>query len=297
LANCTPWSRRATCSLGELFRATRPRSSASEDRSSTDLKPPLPGWPNEWISAGQHVRLLPYLEQAGVFNAVNFDHSIYHSVNTTVQALGIELFLCPSDAVTQFSIAPAGTNSPAFDGPQKLGHNNYMGNSGTRDFWYGVFEPWPPGRAICDGFFFELSDIRFQDVSDGLSHTFLFGERARSLIARDEAWYYHWWFEGFNGSTWFVTFHPINSARNLTFVGSIGDLYRMTCGISSLHPGGANFCFADGSVHFLSESIDSWNLDESDVTQLINTNTVTRQPRLFQWLSTRNGGETLPETF
>jgi prepilin-type processing-associated H-X9-DG protein len=151
--------------------------------------------------------------------------------------------------------------------------------------------------ALATTAFFELSDIRFQDVTDGLSHTFLFGERARSLMAQSEQVWWCWWVDSWTVSTRFVTFHPINASRNLKFVGSIPDLYRMIGGVSSRHSGGANFCFADGSVRFLSETIDSWDLDDNDVTQLINANIVTRQPRLFQWLSTRSGGERLPETF
>jgi prepilin-type processing-associated H-X9-DG protein len=268
----------------------------------TDMKPPQPGLPYEWISANQHVRLLPYLEQAAVFNAVNFDHNMYSAPNTTVYSYGIEVFLCPSDAVAQYHSFPAGFIPPdGYDGPAKVAFTNYMASQGTRDFEFGSFipslTPWPFGRSVYDGIFWELSDIRFQDVPDGMSHTFLFGERARKLMAESEQVWWQWWFDGWTVSTRFVTFHPINAAKNLEYVGSIPSLYRMVGGVSSLHPGGANFCFADGSVRFLSDTIESWDLDDADVTQLINTNTVNRQPRVFQWLSTRSGGETLPETY
>ena len=49
-----------------------------------------------------------------------------------------------------------------------------------------------------------------------------------------------------------------------------GGQWWRTCGFKSRHPGGANFVTGDGSVHFLSESIDY---------------------RLFNELGTRAGGE------
>ena len=63
---------------------------------------------------------------------------------------------------------------------------------------------------------------------------------------------------------------------------------------SSRHAGGCHFGFADGSVRFLSENIDSWDLDATDHLALWRGNPVAAQPGLYQWLSTPNRGEVIP---
>jgi prepilin-type processing-associated H-X9-DG protein len=70
--------------------------------------------------------------------------------------------------------------------------------------------------------------------------------------------------------------------------------------VSSVHPGGANCTFGDGSVKFIKNSIDSWPMDgtgwwPADLGQNWNTGAPYILPGatlgVWQALSTRNGGE------
>ena len=92
--------------------------------------------------------------------------------------------------------------------------------------------------------------IALKRVTDGLSKTVMAGETIPS--------HYVW-----NGA--FVPNFPVSSMSipintmeqdDLKHGGHSLILWAITSGYKSYHPGGANFVMGDGSVHFLSESID-----------------------------------------
>ncbi len=122
-----------------------------------------------------HARMLPELDQAPLFNAINFvvgtmptetlagaplqaHERAMNAANETVWRTGIGVFLCPADGGL---FAEAGTN--------------YRANVGTG--------PWSMGSWMFpdsgNGLIQELFSTRVASVKDGLSHTAAFSERLR----------------------------------------------------------------------------------------------------------------------
>jgi prepilin-type N-terminal cleavage/methylation domain-containing protein/prepilin-type processing-associated H-X9-DG protein len=106
---------------------------------------------------------------------------------------------------------------------------------------------------------FDVSDgqtVKLAGVTDGTSNTLMYGEGLPAQRADNNVWE---WNSGANGTT-----VPINYFSGLS-CGSTGGwnannwagrcAYTNT-GFKSKHPGGANFAFVDGSVHFLKQTIN-----------------------------------------
>jgi prepilin-type processing-associated H-X9-DG protein len=240
-----------------------------------------------------HVRILPQIEQMALFDRVDFRARVHDTTNIPVLGTSLPVFHCPSDSADPDSSLQAGDLSPYHDLPCKVAFTNYVANLGTHYYYYGnPFQPQPPSLYHTGIWWEENGGVAFGEITDGLSNTLMLSERARGRYPADTLPYWGWWAQGFGGDTGFGTINPINSANKLTSVSSNGDLVRMFGTASSFHPGGANFCIADGSVRFLPETIDSWDLDDNDIAQMWTTNTVVDTPKVYQWLSTRNGGET-----
>lgn len=120
-----------------------------------------------------HGRILPYLEQAHLYQQV--DLNVGWDDQAVLSGLKIPIFSCPSDpyANTPRDVSPK-LASPLF--PTTYGFN---------------FGSWlihnPVTNQIGDGVFGPNSRIGFRDISDGSSQTLLISEvRARQLYARNE---------------------------------------------------------------------------------------------------------------
>ncbi|MFN0198469.1 MAG: DUF1559 domain-containing protein [Planctomycetaceae bacterium] len=156
--------------------------------------------------------------------------------------------------------------------------SNYIGSFG--DTWHSdcLFNGLEDLQG--NGVLGSYSSVSFRSISDGTSMTFLVGERSWKGYAA--AW------AGTDGWDRFDT-------QGLSMVVGTGayslnlppDPYNLNCdgrgsaGFGSLHPGGAFFLFADGSVRFLGDSIDSRN------------SSISAQKGVFQRLANRHDGETV----
>jgi prepilin-type processing-associated H-X9-DG protein len=191
-------------------------------------------------------------------------------------AVVVPLFVCPSDEITTNPIVDAARGWVYAIG-------SYGGNGGTRSYF--------PPSATADGIFFTTGEasepvqnqapVRIPEVTDGLSKTFLFGERSHSdpnyKTFNTAGWGeplddWGWWAASTSrkmvGHTTMSAFAPLNyrlpfayanrqnqspSAASFAAFQHYVDLRVSAFG--SNHPGGSNFCFGDASVRWVEDDL------------------------------------------
>ena len=228
-------ARRMSCAnnLAQLGLAAHNFEMAFEHLPSGVLNPDGP-IRNEAI--GQHVswtvQLLPYLEQQALIDRFDVVAGAYAEVNRQVREIRVPSLICPS---TWYD----------YNSQEQIGLSSYAGCHHELE------------AAIDEenhGLLFLNSRVRYGEIYDGSSNTILFGE----LIPTDRDL---GWVSG-TRATLRNTGEMIGSARPLDAAGRDPDVEEPQAGnltvggFGSYHSGGANFGFADGSVRFLSQSID-----------------------------------------
>ena len=150
---------------------------------------------------------------------------------------------CPSDPGQPMQGASAAYGpGGAYDGAK----TNYDFITSTDDFYCNWWSVAPAGARAMFG---ENSTTRFADVRDGTSNTVALGETTLDVYnGRTASWGYRGWV-----MTGIDLRYGINDWSFGTYitprVGRLGSWGRA----GSLHPNGAQFAFADGSVRFISQ--------------------------------------------
>jgi len=198
-----------------------------------------PGW--GWASL-----LLPYLEQAPLFDTIRFDLPVDAPSNLAARTAILNVYTCPSDNHTGvFTVLNALTSLPLAEAAT----NSYAGCYGN----YG-----PITQSAGTGLFYENSRIAIADIHDGTSNTIAVGERA-ALFAQTP------WSGAMSGGSVRTTegapaYQSIMEPATVMCLARAGNRYlndpfSEAYDFFSPHQGMVNFLFADGSVHGLTSQV------------------------------------------
>lgn len=205
--------------------------------------------------------VLPFLEEQSVYDLMRFALPIHDIANTVPREKHLPVFLCPSD-----SVSPAGFVTM---GDERYAMACYVGNFGPPDL--------DDVQEQRDGVFSRNSGTKLAEISDGLSHTLLVGERQNGPFRKAGVHGNHFEYE----TTWAGAVRDVDDPTD-----DHGHMVLFQSGhppndqdsddrdVSSSHSGLAQFVMGDGSVRPVLESIDQ---------------------AAYLALSTRSGGESIKD--
>jgi prepilin-type N-terminal cleavage/methylation domain-containing protein/prepilin-type processing-associated H-X9-DG protein len=277
------------------------RNSSGAFDSSQAQNTNSPNLFEDWI-----ILILPQLEQMNLRQEFNLTYPVTDTSHpnangvTNSQAVGTNLaiLLCPSDTFnrTPFVASTSPSNLASNLGSYPWARGNYGANA-SLGYMYageGLGAPWW-SSGYC-GVMGANDSLRIDDIKDGTSNTILIGELRAGITQYDirgtwaigggtSALWCHGYVSDANGpnSTVLNADDPLTCTDVVNAVGGQTQLavLGMPCwegngpnwqqGARSLHSGGGvNTCFADGSVHFISDFIQISNNGAYSVWDKLN---------------------------
>jgi Protein of unknown function (DUF1559)/WD40-like Beta Propeller Repeat len=214
--------------------------------------------------------MLPYLDQAPLYNAYNFDLENWHEANGTVVQTKVSTFLCPDNPNVE-NIAARELKLEGAESNSSFAKGHYGANwGGGRDRWGQHFVKQqgtylgvmmtvitPDGRQKAPDGQPMARNVRFDDILDGSQFTLAMVEKRDS---------FGWAVGGWGGSEFDVHTKP-NYDEN--------DRLAQKVYSGSVHPEGVHALLCDGSVRRL----------EPPINQAV-----------WYALITRAGGEVIPDS-
>ncbi len=222
-------------------------------------------------------KALPFIEQAGIYNSIDFsknyeenDGSGDYDGTEDLAKVRVPTFLCPSCSNDESSMKKYNTELGCWTAHyygisgavgRKSGSSEYHvirtkeENTGS----YGV----SGGPCADNGVFFENKGVRFSDITDGLSNTFGMGEMAH----QDYEGYFAWIRGGYYYYGPVIYVSSKNVEWELNAIKDKNDenheqytTFYSSGSFSSHHPGGVMFGMMDGSVRFVTDTVEKKTL-------------------------------------
>ena len=233
---------------------------------------------------------LPYLEQQNVYDQFDFDSAEVGWVGFTANPHNADLL---KDVHFTFMRCPSSSLPPMVKAlsDKSVMSPNYVGIAGATDHPTATDKPAgtplggpASGRVAAGGTLILHQGVTVAEIRDGTSNTLLLGEQSdwcrdasgNQIDCRSDC--DHGFQMGPGNDGWerhfnlTIALHRVNE-KSSTGIGVAGN-----CGpnrpLQSTHPGGTMAAYADGSVHFLPESLeiqvlyDLANRDDGHVLQL-----------------------------
>lgn len=220
-------------------------------------------------SFGWQAMILPYIDQAPLYNQINFNGSIVDADNLEVARTVVTVYLCPSDptlprvsgGVEIYSnwcyphpSCPASSrNNIAVSTYKGIDGKGYDQTIAASPMPQGMFDR-RMGLAVSGGGGIVTPNrtMKMRDVTDGTSNVLFAGENSPG---------FHAWPSWAAWHSPMTTAYPINHPWKVytnpqSRISANNHGWTNGFAASSYHEGGAHFLLVDGSVHFLSENMD-----------------------------------------